>query len=890
MTYTAARYCSQTLTVKLFVHRATSFALLACAVLFLLSSTVLAGVTAKKDAITLKVGEREKVAVELTGETAGPLKFESGNPGFFTVDSNGVVTAIHEGTSVVSAIAADGTRVDVRVEVVAAAAAALAGGEAAQNVPTEGIRLGNAGGQIQVGRLERIIANVLPYNVIGSNPFNVTSSDPAVLSASNEAKVVTAIKEGTATITVSTPDGKHSASATYTVIPARVESHPADKTYTIDPAKFGIVYDDASEAAAKANSAGIYAALRHTADNGFTRLLLESKKTLYVEPRDTVHMVSNVQLDLNGSEIKLRPNNYARYQAFVFAEKGYTRVLENASIVNGTITGERDEKEKHFPNWAKTPETEGGVSIEFEEGFNNGIRNLTVRKSIGFNIGSGLGGKSFGVKRFAEHPVSVNNMELGGFDDQGKPADAKGLIRTKKPLDITTLKTPYYTIGLPLGYMGYPYANSRIYDVYIFDKEMNLLSSAKGALRYRQYGLPEGAAYMHLAFYQSEVPASGNSDFHNAIAFVDNRAMPINNYMIDCTIEDNYSTGFAACGGQGWLIKGNTFRRNAGRMPGCDIDWEDGWEYMQGDLIEDNVFESRLNVITCAGVGLIFRNNTFRGESVFYGRTQHYSLINNVFEKTEGANANPVKVAFSSQSDIYAAGNRYTNASVHYARQHNKAPFIGTYEATFTGETFDNAAILQGHLTRLVNCTIRNGSENILIGAEQLENCTIDKGSYSIGGVIRGSTATDATFRVLPDRLLTVRNSTLANPSFASGGKSQGLRIENSKIHIIGGDALVQPNQMAEVVIRNSDITFQGVSTFALFGGWSAADAETNVTLDQVRFDVPSGFEGFLHKFSWYPAAGDPKRITYTVQNTDLSKFRRTDEKGESSNAVFNTP
>lgn len=838
----------------------------------------------KQDALTLKVGEQQKLQVE---RAKPPVKFESGNTGFFTVDAEGVVTAVHEGASVVSVIAADGARVDVKVEVVAPV---VAGVTPSRGVPDEGIRLANAGGELEIGRVERIVAHLLPYQVIGSNPFTVRSSDPSVLSVNDQAKVVSALKEGVATVTVSTLDGKHQASASYRVVPARTESHPPEKTYTIDPAKFGIRYDDASEAAARANSAGLYAALRHTADNGFTRLLLEPKKTLYVEPRDTIHMVSDVQLDLNGSELKLRPNDYPRYVAFLFAEKDRTRVLQNASIVNGIITGERDEKEKFFPNWAKTPETEAGVTIVFEEGRNNGIRGLTVRKSIGFNISSGLGSKSFGVQHFAQSAVSVPNMEVGGFDEQGQPTDATGLIRTKKPIDVSKFSTPYYTIGYPLGYMGYPYANSRIYDAYFFDNQMNLISSSRGALRFRQYALPAGAAFVHLAFYQSEVPPNGNSDFGNAFAFVENRAMPIQNYMIGCTIEDNFSTGFAACGGQGWLIKGNTFRRNAGRMPGCDIDWEDGWEYMQGDTIEDNVFESRLNVITCAGVGLVFRNNTFRGESVFYGRSQSYSLINNTFAKADAENAHAVKVSFSSQSDIYAVGNRYRNASVGYTRQHAKAPHIGTYEATFSGETFDNSAILNGHLTRLVNCTIRNGADHLLLAAEQLDQCTIEKGSYSVGGVIRDSTVRDATFRVLPDRLLRVANSTLTNPSFAAGGASQGVEIESCKLQINAGDVLFQPNNMAQITVRNTDIEVTNLSSYTLVGGWNATGAETVVTIDRVRFGVPTDFRGFVHKFAWYPPASDPKKVSYTIRQTDLAKFQRTDDKGQASNVTFAAP
>ncbi len=876
---------------------------LACLLLWAMSWPVVAAgrepvteveaVTVRNGKVTLGVGERKRVVVDLPVSAAGqPLTYESGNSGFATVDERGVLTGIHEGVTALSIIAANGVRTDIRVEVqprAAAPAATTAG--VPRDVPDEGIVIANAGGRIEIGRIERIVAHVLPYQVIGANPFTVTSSDPSIIAAIDEAKVIRAVKEGTATVSAVTLDGKHRASVTYTVVAARQFDSPDAKTYHLEPARFGIRYDEATEEAAKANSAGLYQAMRHTADGGFTRLLLEPKKVIYIEPRDTIHMVSHVQLDLNGSEIRLRPNDYPRYVAFLFAEKDRSRVLENASIVNGTLTGERDHKEAHFPNWARTPETEGGCTIEFDEGYNNGIRNLTVRKSIGFNIASGLGSKSHGVRQFSQSPVSVGNMERGAFDADGKPVDTAGQIRTKQPLSVAAFTTPYYTLGYPLGYMGYPFMNSRIYDAYFFDKDMKLLSAARGLMRYRQYALPQDAAFLHLAFYHADVPASANSDFGNAFAFVENRAMPIDNYIIDCIIEDNYSTGVAACGGQGWLIKNNVFRRNGGRMPGCDIDWEDGWEYMQSDLVEGNTFESRLNVITCAGVGLVFHNNTFRGESVFYGRTQHYSLLDNVFEKAQGDSAHAVKVSLSSQSDIYSFGNRYTHASVGYARQHAKEPFIGTYEATFVNETFDNTQILQGHITRLVHCTIRHGSDHALISTESLLHCTIERGSYTAAGTIRNATIRDATFRVAPGSLLQVHDSKLINPSFAASGQCQGVAIDRCTITVDEDKVLVTPNDMKEFAMRNSTVTIgNSVSTWTLVGGWDARGADTTVTLDAVRFALPTTFEGYLHKFAWYPPATDGKKLTYDIRNTDVSKFHRTDDKGKSSNAVFNIP
>src|SRR5690606_7882644 len=173
--------------------------------------------------ITLQVGQSKPVAVQITPASAAkqPLRYESGNTGFFTVDDKGVLTGVHEGTSHLSIIAENGVRATVQVEVTAATPAPAGADAARQGVANEGIVIGNAGGEIEIGRLERIIAHVLPYQVIGANPFTLSSSDPSVIAVMDEAKVIRAVKEGTATITVSTLDGQFTDTVTYTVVPAR---------------------------------------------------------------------------------------------------------------------------------------------------------------------------------------------------------------------------------------------------------------------------------------------------------------------------------------------------------------------------------------------------------------------------------------------------------------------------------------------------------------------------------------------------------------------------------------------------------------------------------------------------------------------------------------------
>ena len=161
--------------------------------------------------------------------------------------------------------------------------------------------------------------------------------------------------------------------------------------------------------------------------------------------------------------------------------------------------------------------------------------------------------------------------------------------------------------------------------------------------------------------YQEAPPTSGDTDFNGAVAFIRTMGMPRNCYIKNCTFEDNFSTGLAMCGGQGWLIEGNTFSNNGGRMPGCDIDWEDGWEHMVGDVLKNNTFNSRLGVIFSAGGSLAAFNNTFnRSTMTVWGRTQNYRVFNNVFNG-KGSFGND----FKTQGDSVLARNIFTNSATY---------------------------------------------------------------------------------------------------------------------------------------------------------------------------------------------------------------------------------
>jgi hypothetical protein len=357
-------------------------------------------------------------------------------------------------------------------------------------------------------------------------------------------------------------------------------------------------------------------------------------------------------------------------QAEIFTDRPvvsrqFTTVLENSKLCNGTILGERDFKEALYPKWKEDGATEGALAISFEEGRNNGIENLTVRKSIGFNMASRLGGQSSGAVGVGPIPLKFTDLEWGDLDDQGLNRESATVQRTLSFLNLAPIKDTF-ELGLPLGYMGYNILRVRVYDIYFYDAGKAFLGRRRGCQSYRKYAKPAMATWAKVVLHWDMPITAGHPDFSGAIGFLTEFKPPIGNYIRNCVIEDNYSCGFAACGGINWRIEGNTFRRNGGRMPGCDIDWEDGWEFSHDDVVRSNSFESASGVIVCAGVNHVFKGNTFRSNLTVYGRSQVMKFEGNTF----GTEGKTNRASFGTQTDAFIVGNRFINSVVKFDKEH----------------------------------------------------------------------------------------------------------------------------------------------------------------------------------------------------------------------------
>ena len=413
-------------------------------------------------------------------------------------------------------------------------------------------------------------------------------------------------------------------------------------------------------------------------------------------------------------------------------------VLHDAELSNGIITGERDDKSTVYPNWASVGSTEGGCSIIFNEGNNNGISKLNVRKSIGFNIASSTGSDAHNtLGKTPDTFIQASLLEEGSFDDEGNPVENEAMFRLNRIVDITPhKKNGTLEISYGLGYHGYNNLRARVSDLYFLDDNEKVVAIRKGAYNFKSYKIPEEATKLKIAFHWNlGTPTSGDVDFDNSIGFVSSYRTPIHNFICDCIIEDNYSCGFANCGGQKFIIKDNIFRRNAGRMPGCDIDWEDGWEFMQDNIVIGNTFESNNGIIVCAGNNFLFTENEFNGINTIWGRTQNMNMFNN--------NING-KVDWSSQTDSRIIGNNISS-QVSTAANHSSN---AKYYCTLEGNIFKNGSIanvsnkivknnkfidvctIGETVTDIDNCQfLKEDTENVTLqftGEKTIKDCTFN--------------------------------------------------------------------------------------------------------------------------------------------------------------------
>lgn len=167
------------------------------------------GVTLNKNSLNLTAGETEQLnaTVAPTDATNKSVSWESSSPSVATVDETGTVTAVSAGTATITVKTEDGGKTaECKVTVESGST---------PTVPVSSVSLNQTSMNLTAGSTGQLKATISPSNAT-SKGLNWTSSDPLVATVDGSGKV-TAVKAGTATITVTTQDGGKTATCTVTV-------------------------------------------------------------------------------------------------------------------------------------------------------------------------------------------------------------------------------------------------------------------------------------------------------------------------------------------------------------------------------------------------------------------------------------------------------------------------------------------------------------------------------------------------------------------------------------------------------------------------------------------------------------------------------------------------
>lgn len=199
--------CNIRLSASKFVFAILALMLVACSVDPL--PVFVEGVSISADCLTLIEGESDTLSVSITPSDAWieDVKWESSDTFVASIDY-GVVKAKNAGTATITVTTVEGHKTDSCTVTVV--------------VPVRGISLNKTSLTLPEGNSETLTATINPSNATNQN-VTWNSSDTSVATVDASGKV-TAVKAGTATITVTTKDGGKTATCSVTVKSAGPEA------------------------------------------------------------------------------------------------------------------------------------------------------------------------------------------------------------------------------------------------------------------------------------------------------------------------------------------------------------------------------------------------------------------------------------------------------------------------------------------------------------------------------------------------------------------------------------------------------------------------------------------------------------------------------------------
>lgn len=523
--------------------------------------------------------------------------------------------------------------------------------------------------QITINEYAILIPRIIPYNAYDKR-CNFKSSDVSI--AEVKGGVVLPKKCGTVYVTVTTANNEFQDVATINIVETVIEDEiNLNQIYKVDLSKWSIsnVGDNA-----EATSRGINNMLIWAKNNNYRKVIMEPG-TYLIDENNTIYMVSNLELDLNGATLKLNPsslNNVVQINI---------KNVSNSKITNGIIEGDR------YNHGVTSHEFVHG--IQFDSCSNIEISNLTIKDIQGYGLS------------FA--PGTRKNLIYISRDNITKDIDNKNW-KTINKIDISKIED-IFSISDPFGYGGYKYISKYVtFDIYFYNEKEELIDSYYNKKPYFKYGKPKLAKYIDITFNNSEwISDKGNTDFGNSIFFITDYNYTEKVNIHDCIIENCLALGCAySAYGDGNIIENCKFKNNGGQHASYDFDAEDGWDNMSQLILKNNIFESYNSIVLCAGDSITMINNTTKGAVYIYGRCTNTRLISNTFTQETNTIAS-ITANSEYDGDIYFEDN-IIKSNFKYMDSY----YPGTIRSYMVNNLIDRAGIMSKFCTDMIMCNSNN--------------------------------------------------------------------------------------------------------------------------------------------------------------------------------------
>lgn len=591
-------------------------------------------------ASNLEVGDETALTIRHypSDATVSNLTLESADESVLTVDGKNVI-AVGEGSAVIEAFAIILDREHSTGKSITVAPLEY---DLTPTRTATGIALARVPQSITIGEDFSAQAYILsdmdddhpwPYSYYDDNLVKYTSDNPTVCRVKNG--VLHGVTSGIATITVS--DLTDTVKETFTVEVVEETS----LTYT-EAEVLQVNAEDYDWTTAETTTLAIIEILTASSANGIRKVVFPEQIYTVSPVYGTINVPSRMIVDFSGAVIQIEASDLTStgYQMFYFDSTEYS------SIENSVIYGERD--------LIEGTGAEGCCSVVIAgASYRSGLKNCTVSKSPGFNIG-------FANTDRIVRGVSLANIEAGGIDDEGNDTEETYAFRNNNYVDISAVGSSdgRFWFGNIQGFGGYLYLSARVYNIYFYDSDKVFISSLKNCIQYYGYPKPENAYYARVVFWQGSAPTNSDPDY-SAIAHIHSYNKPERCYISHCVLEDNYSTAVAPNGGESTVVQYCTFKNNGYRDPASHLDWEDGRQHNKGHILRYNTFEGGGAVTVVGADGLVIHNNTFIDVPLNIGdEVQNSRIWLNQFREA-GA-----KVNLTSKTDmVFSQNNGWDDAS-----------------------------------------------------------------------------------------------------------------------------------------------------------------------------------------------------------------------------------